>query len=192
MGEKMAVFVPGVGKISVTPNVRTLRQYLEYIKDQLSGVCPFCKLDLEKNIMVASNDVWTAWKNPYPLNNTDLHLVMAPREHLTHIRDLMTEDWLAFGELLETISILFSNQMPGGGLIMRFGDQEFHAGSIKHLHANLIVPNLRGEVRIPLAKDPEEIEEKRKIIEVFEKIRSGTKPEDLSLKEFELVKDRLK
>lgn len=46
--------------------------------------------------------------------------------------------------------------LPGGGVIIRFGDMRRNAGTVPHLHENIMVPDGTAEVRIPLFKNPED------------------------------------
>lgn len=42
--------------------------------------------------------------------------------------------------------------LEGGIIATRFGDMRLNAGTIPHLHVNIMVPNGTGEVRIPAYK----------------------------------------
>ena len=190
-----ALVIPGLDdeEVSTLLNVRTYKQYCLYVADRLAGRCPFCQFDRMKHEVVAENDSWIAFKNLIPLRHTSLHLVIAHKEHLTHIDQLSIVDWKDWGDLMDRITDynLFDEEMPGGAIFLRFGDPTRNAGSIRHLHANIIIPDGKGEVRVPLAKDPKDVEEKKLVIAVFEKIRLGTRFEDLLPAEQALVEGRL-
>lgn len=74
---------------------------------------------------------------------------------------------------------------------MRFGDPRLNAGSVRHLHVNIQVPDGTGRVQVTLAKEPEEIEEKREILSIFEKMRQGATLQELGHEERALVIGRL-
>ena len=147
-------------------NTRSYAQYVEMVSWFTDG-CKFCNLDRVKNKIVWTSGNWRMWVNPYPLKHTHHHLVLAPESHLTHTKDMSVRDWGNFSKLVAYAT----GALYGGALVMRFGDPHLNAGSVRHLHANIIVPNNAGEVRIPLAKNPEDIENKKKIVRVFERIR---------------------
>ena len=77
------------------------------------------------------------------------------------------------------------------GMLCELYHARLNAGSVAHQHGNVIVPDGTGEVRLPLAKDKEDIEEKMKIVWVWEKMRTGTPLEHLTDEEQKLVANRL-
>lgn len=183
--------VPGIGQedIGTLLNVRTYSQYVEMVKRILSDKCPFCKLDTNLNKVLHQRSNWKMWRNPFPANHTVEHLILAPDRHVTNLDEMTPEDWQAFRNLLYCFYD-FTNY-KGGAIVMRFGHPNLNAGSVRHLHANIIVPSRTGEVRITLAKEPKEIEKKKKILAVFERVRTGTKIEYLTPEELILVGEQI-
>ena len=182
---------------------RTYSQFLDMLDKIRNGICPFCpqNFDAEKNEELASagegSAGWRLWRNPYPLAHTSDHLVLAPVRHISHLKDMQRADWLCVGQLMTANTIV---NAPGGGLVWRFGDPAYHAGSIRHLHANIIIPNREGEVRPPLAKDPTKQNEAQRRVVAFEKLRrAGVSADDASTEapnilreeELKLVRDRV-
>lgn len=207
--DRPALHIPGLEDedVSTLLNARTFKQYRQYVQDRLNGICPFCDpLDAELNKVIRqTNDCfedgdWRIWRNPFPQKHTSTHLIIAPVRHVVRANQMTFNDWQNMTSLIDYAISAIGMGLPGGGVLMRFGDPALNAGSIRHLHVNIIVPDGTGEVRLPLAKDPKDVEAKRKVIAVFEKIRvnmhNWNEPLSnvlaiLSEEELELVKDRL-
>ncbi|MEK7095430.1 MAG: hypothetical protein AAB917_02110 [Patescibacteria group bacterium] len=170
-------------------NCRSYKQYLSMISDYEAGRCPFCDPLDEKNKVLHSALGWRVWENPYSLTHTSLHLIMAPQQHTTSIEDISPSDFEAMGRIFKWVRYQFNLQ--GGAFAMRFGSPQFNAGSVLHLHANIIVPDHSGAVQITLAKDTAKVEETIARMKVFEKLRGNTAPVGLSDKEAALIEGRL-
>ena len=170
-------------------NARTYPQFCEMVRRIQSKDCPFCNLNTALNKVIMENTYWRAWLNPFPQKHHQYHFIIAHKEHVTHVNDLRSQGWVQLGASVLWLSNHFG--LSGGGIIVRFGDPRLNTGGVRHLHANIQVPDGSGEVRVPLAKKPEDVEEKKKVIRVFEKMRLGTAFENLAANERELVKDRL-
>ncbi len=97
-----------------------------------------------------------------------------------------------FADLWEIWNWLMAVQkIPGGALISRFGEVRRNAGSIRHFHHNAKVPSGDKRYQETLAKDLDDWERKGPLLLIFEKMRTGTSLENLSVEEQNLVKDRL-
>jgi len=129
------------------------------------------------------------WLNPFPQKHHAFHIVAAYRLHTNDLAALNDDDWRRLGKAFSWVQEKY--KFPGGALAIRFGNPRFNAGSIRHLHFNIQVPDGSGRVQITLAKEPEEILAKNQILRVFEKMRQGTSFENLSLAEQSLVRDRM-
>lgn len=174
-------------------NVRTYNQYCEAVEYITQNKCLFCQLDLKLNKIIKEvPEGWRLWQTPHPIKHTAHHLVITPTKHITDVAAMTQEDWRGLTSLIEYATGPDSKlNLPGGAVVMRFGPPKFNAGSIRHLHVNILVPDGTGEVRVPFAKTPEDIEHKKKILAVFEKMRTGTPFEELDPEEQDLVRDRL-
>lgn len=134
--------------------------------------CPFCDEFFDSQINSIIDTVgddatrWRMWMNPFAHKGTDIHVILAPVRHIEHISQMKEGDWSALGKLCQALTERL--QLPGGALAMRFGDPERNAGSIYHLHANLIVPDLSKELRIMLVKSKEAREKVTKRLKMFE------------------------
>jgi hypothetical protein len=90
--------------------------------------------------------------------------------------------------------------LPGAALVMRFGEVKRNAGSIRHLHCNIMVPDATKRVQATLAKDAGKVAEKLQVLHVWEKMRliieshpGLTKQEviqDLTQEERDIIKNR--
>ena len=132
----------------------------DYFESQLGrfleGSCPFCQRDPELNPELSgSNKHWVVQHSAFPKQHSELHLLLIPRRHITHLNALDLREWIA---LLRAGRWVFKNFDPkGGGIIWRFGPLKYTAASIAHSHINIIIPNLEGEIREPLAKTPKKV-----------------------------------
>ena len=80
-------------------------------------------------------------------------LLIIPKRHVISPGNLNPKDYLDMGFLFQ--GGIDENDMPGGALVLRFGDPRDHAGTIEHLHFNIIQPKREGGMSIPLAKKQE-------------------------------------
>jgi hypothetical protein len=175
-------------------NCRSLQQYSDGIEAFLNGKCIFCDPLGPKNKVLFETDggelAWRVWENPFPLKHTSKHLIMAPVRHLTNPDEITGWDWTKQGEIW-----LYARDVLGikaGACVGRFGSPEFNAGSILHLHTNIIVPDGTGDVQVTIGKSREKMELIARRVLVFEKLRTGAcRLEDLLPEERELVDDRI-
>jgi hypothetical protein len=134
-----------------------------------AGVCTFCRLDPVLNPTLCTLREWSVWENPFPLPHTRHHLVMAPHRHVGPSDQILSSDFTAMGELFGWAQKRFG--FTGGGFAMRFGSPKQSAGTVMHLHANIIVPDLTGAVDVTLAKNPAKVTEQIARMRGFEQRR---------------------
>lgn len=123
---------------------RTPEQRAAYEKTVGQGACPFCgKLEeMPQEIrerMLFEGKYWRAWHNPFPYSGHASHLVLAPFEHWTQPSEVTPEAAQEWMEL--NAHLIKALDLPGGGLVMRFGDHVYKGGSITHLHSHIQVPD---------------------------------------------------
>ena len=165
---------------------RSYNQYVSMIEQYRAGRCAFCDpLDPVKNKLIHENMLWRLWVNPFPLPHTELHLVMASRRHIAPGGEMTAEDFTAMGQLFLQAQMTYG--FTGGGFVMRFGTPLQSAGTILHLHANIIIPDRSGAVEVTLAKDHATIVEQIARMRVFEKLRLKVEWSELSPEEAKLV-----
>ncbi|MFA6536707.1 MAG: hypothetical protein WC250_00970 [Candidatus Paceibacterota bacterium] len=177
---------PTIGSLG---DCRTLEYYQELRQKILKGECPFCELDTARNPVLLAVGNWRLWKNPFPYKHSKHHLVIAHQSHQADVDNLAPEDWSAFGSLCRWAIHRF--QIPGGGIAMRFGDANYNASTIRHLHAHIQVPDRTGNVRATFAKDPTQIATCRERAVIFEKLTQGFPIEQLAASECLLIEGRL-
>ena len=106
------------------------------------GVCPFCEINPTINEIICESTHWNVWHNPFPYKRRQRHLVLAAKKHIVDVRGMIPWMWIELGELLTWAQSEFN--IPGGALVMRFGDLAHNGGTLRHLHAHIDVPDGTG------------------------------------------------
>ena len=123
-----------------------------------AGHCPFCQENLHLYHKLP-NDLegkhWFVTKNQWPYKNTKYHFLAILKRHAEHLHELTQEEG---GELITLLGQLQKKlNAPGGGFAVRFGDTTYSAGTVKHLHAQFIIPDAEADdfipVRVKLGKE---------------------------------------
>ena len=122
-----------------------------------AGHCPFCEENLRKyhkQPILKEGRYWIVTDNQWPYKNTKVHLLIIYKKHAT---DLSQLDPKSGRELLELVAWAEKEyQIPGGGWAMRFGDTNYSAGTVNHIHVQFIQPDISAPdfkpVRIKLGK----------------------------------------
>lgn len=121
--------------------------------------CPFCLENLQKyhqEPILKEGKYWLLTTNKWPYTNTKYHFLLIHKTHIEHLLELTPE---AGAELIEIAQWTAKEyDIPGGGLAMRFGDTEYSAGTVAHLHVQLLQPDIdtpgydEAPVRIKIGK----------------------------------------
>lgn len=116
----------------------------DYMRQILNdGLCPFCWEHLKqyhKRPIEWEGSHFVVTKNHWPYVHTKTHLLVIIKRHITRIEELTSEEW---AELKQAFDWAMQNyDFPGGALAMRFGDTNYSAGSVVHLHAQIILPDI--------------------------------------------------
>lgn len=124
-------------------NARTQEQ-TSVMQDIVSADhCPFCRENLEKYHklpILKEGDFWLVTENQWPYQHTKHHFLIIYKNHITRPSELEKG---AGDELIELSAWIEKEyQFPGGGLVMRFGDTDYSAGSVSHLHAQVLMPDI--------------------------------------------------
>jgi len=105
--------------------------------------CPFCLENLQKyhkQETLKEGEYWIITPNQWPYEHTQVHLMAIYKKHAEKLQEL---EPAAGAELISLFAeIEREMNIPGGGLAMRFGDTTYSSGSVKHIHAQFIIPNL--------------------------------------------------
>jgi ATP adenylyltransferase len=135
----------------------------EVMKDILAAEhCPFCMENLRqyhKEPILKDGQFWLLTPNQWPYKNTKLHLLAIYKEHAENLTELNPE---AGRELFEFLAWAQREyQVPGGGFAMRFGDTRHSAGTVLHIHAQFLMPDLEAPdyqpTRFKIGKSPEKL-----------------------------------
>lgn len=124
-----------------------------------TGACPFCMENFGNHQVdetLFDGKYWLLTYNRWPYKHTKVHLLAIYKEHAEHLSELEPD---AGRELIEIFQWAVKHfEVPGGGFVMRFGDTNYSAGSVHHIHAQFIQPDIEGEeyqpVRVKLGKSP--------------------------------------
>ncbi len=112
------------------------RAQMEEITKQ--GICPFCPKHLprtHREPIEWGGTWWLVTKNDYPYEGTVVHYLLICRQHVTRVDELPPEAMAEFGEHIAQLS----QDIPGGVVLMRWGDTAVTGATIAHLHAHFIV-----------------------------------------------------
>jgi diadenosine tetraphosphate (Ap4A) HIT family hydrolase len=180
--------IPGLSieDMKTLANTRNYTYYCATVANFLKGLCPFCVIDPEVNVVIYENETCRAFEVPkaFRAKHIRQHILITPKRHILHFNEMFGEEKQDMWDVLEQPQIA---GLEGGGLVMRFGKVELNAGSVRHLHLNVIVPDETGQYKVTLAKDPVDIEKKWKTLVVYEKLRLGATLHDLTREERILV-----
>ncbi|MDB5188178.1 MAG: Histidine triad domain protein [Candidatus Kaiserbacteria bacterium] len=121
------------------------------------GVCPFCPEYLaryHKKPILREGEFWILTDNQWPYEHTKNHLLAITKNHVEAIDELSPE---AYAELMEHFRwAIKERNITGGGIAMRFGEPEKSGGTVRHLHAQLIEPDIESPdyepVRVKIGK----------------------------------------
>ena len=105
--------------------------------------CPFCLNNLKKyhkQEILKDGKYWILTYNQWPYDFTRLHLLLILKEHAENLSQL---DPNAGKEMIEILAWAEKEfKVKGGGIGLRFGDTNYSAGTVNHLHAQFIVPDI--------------------------------------------------
>jgi ATP adenylyltransferase len=127
----------------------TYGKVIDQIKQD--GVCPFCPENLtkyHKNPILKEGKFWLVTNNMYPYDGAKYHALLIHKIHIVSLADMSLEAW----DELKTLMDWFveENKIPGGALLMRFGDTRYTGASVTHLHANFVSPDGENKDRKPI------------------------------------------
>lgn len=104
--------------------------------------CPFCYVTPPKNTAIErilkDGEYWRVFHNPFPYLGLKYHIIIATKEHLTLIGEVLPEMEAELFEHIEWVNREF--KIPGGGTISKFGDPKYHTGSQEHIHFHFLQP----------------------------------------------------
>lgn len=119
------------------------RQVMEKILD--SAHCPFCPENLalyHKQPIIMEGKYWLITKNQWPYDFTKHHYLAIYKNHVETLQELEPEAGAELFRFFAELEREFA--APGGGFSLRFGDTAYSAGTVNHLHAQFIVPDVEA------------------------------------------------
>lgn len=108
--------------------------------------CPFCEENLlkyHKKEILQNGTHWLVTWNQWPYANTKMHFLFILKKHGEVLADLSPDAGRELVEMSQWLEREF--KIEGGGIVLRFGDTEFSGGTIPHIHAQLLVPDIDAE-----------------------------------------------
>jgi ATP adenylyltransferase len=127
----------------------TYRGVIDQIKKD--GVCPFCPdyfSKYHKNPILKQGIHWLLTNNMYPYEGTKQHVLILHKAHIETLNEISPEAWTELKTLVD--AFIKDVGLPGGTLLMRFGDTRYTGASVRHLHANLVSPDGENPDRKPI------------------------------------------
>jgi diadenosine tetraphosphate (Ap4A) HIT family hydrolase len=107
--------------------------------------CPFCQENLEKyhkQPILKEGEYWLVTTNQWPYDHTTVHLLIILKMHGERLVDLPSDAGRELIELAQWAEQEY--HIPGGGLALRFGNTDYSAGTVSHLHAQLLQPDINA------------------------------------------------
>ena len=116
-------------------NARRENNYSKVIAEiSEKKVCPFCP-DQIKNFHKLPIDErvhWLVTQNMYAYKPTKFHYLLIHKNHIQSIAEISDDAWK------ELKHIITETKVPGGTLMLRFGETKYTGASVTHLHAHII------------------------------------------------------
>lgn len=135
------------------------REVMQQINER--GIDPFMLEELRAagQEPVKVGKYWLVMPNRWPYRNTRWHFLIISMEPWTDMAQITPEAGAEYFELVNWLIKEYA--VPGGAVCMRFGDSDHSAGTVKHLHAQFVVPDTESEdyepVRFKIGKDKEKL-----------------------------------
>ncbi len=134
--------------------------------------CPFCKINREVNPKdLRVGKYWRVMPCAFPYHEHTHHILLMTIRHITDIRKVTPAMWAEWGRLNNWVIRKFN--IPGGGIVIRFGDFKYNAGTIAHLHNHIQVPNGKRFSLGVFCKDPDLIEFFQKADAKYKKLQEA-------------------
>ena len=91
---------------------------------------------------------WILTENQWPYENSKIHFLAIYKDHARDLVDISYEAGAELLELFQWVSLNYS--VPGGAMVMRFGDMDYSAGTVGHVHAHFLQPDTQSATYKPL------------------------------------------
>lgn len=124
------------------------------------GICPFCQEFFQKyhqSPILREGEFWLITPNAWPYKHVKHHFLIIGKPHWEKLGDVPPEAGVELIEHLQWIEKEYD--FPGGGVGWRFGDLLHSGGTVKHLHLQVIMPDLEDpqyepvRIKVGVSKD---------------------------------------
>lgn len=105
----------------------------------MSKQCTFCRLHNEEGVEIAGNELAFAFYDAFP--SAPGHILVSPRRHVGHIRELSGEELGALFQLVQTL-------VASGDHNIGVNDGPLAGQTINHVHVH-VVPRKSGDAEDP-------------------------------------------
>ena len=119
--------------------------------------CPFCMKNLKKyhkQPILKEGKYWILTNNQWPYKYTKHHFLIIYKEHAVNLSELNSQSGVELLEMVQWVEKEY--KVIGGGWAMRFGDTNYSAGTVNHIHVQFIQPDINDpnfkSVKIKLCK----------------------------------------
>ena len=134
---------------------RTPEQSATMEKIEKDGVCPFCvdfcsgqKPRYHTKPIIKETKWWVLTENFHPYEGSSYHFLLVCKHHTATLDELKTAE---IGDAFKLFRWAEKEyKIPGGALLLRFGDPEHTGASVQHLHFQLITGDSRENGGAPI------------------------------------------
>jgi diadenosine tetraphosphate (Ap4A) HIT family hydrolase len=133
-------------------NTRSDSQRLKMQEAQRLGHCTFCLehfSEYHDAPIDYSGEYWIVTANDYPYDSVKHHLLLVLKRHIENIEFLTDDEWCEFGRIVKKIKTELN--LPGGAVFIRFGEEDYSGGTLPHLHAHIVVPDIESSEYKPIS-----------------------------------------
>ncbi len=116
-----------------------------------SGKCPFCSEELQhfEKPILREGPRWLARDNAFPYAGSQHHFLLLHKEHIEHVNEMSSEAWAELFVIIQWLCKEYA--IPGASFFMRFGDMNYTAASVNHVHGQLLMGFSKQEAPYLLA-----------------------------------------
>ena len=121
-----------------TARVQAQKEKMERLaRENICAFCPQHLAEFHDNPVEFQTKYWVVTKNDYPYENASVHLLIIPTEHVSTVSELSEAAQAEYLKVVSRVEKEFA--LKSYGIAMRSGDFRYNGGSVKHLHAHVLV-----------------------------------------------------
>lgn len=133
-------------RTTVNPDNAKSKDYQKILEQAaVKGVCLFCPENFvhHRKPILKKLGGWLITEATWPYENTEHHLLIIPEEHKITLEELTLFDFAMVQRLVAWARQ--EREIPGAGLLLRFGDTIYTGATVCHLHFHLMVPTINQD-----------------------------------------------